>query len=166
MAQTKFKIGSRTVELGKTYYSAYYEEGYEGCEDYPREPETVKISEHVLRTVRRPARGYLDREALAKRAHFVKKIPGVTWVKKSKKHYDYGWVKSISQWHKTWFMVGKESDGYFHNFTFSNTIAGAIRQQMAVIRKSSHRSADYKKKAIKKLTQRLNKELKKCANQK
>lgn len=59
----------------------------------------VDWEEWILRSFRRgnkTSSGYQP----SQRAYFVQKIPGITWVKLSKKHFDYGWAKSIPSYYR------------------------------------------------------------------
>lgn len=61
-------------------------------------------------------------------ATVIKKIKGVTWVKRSKKQFDYGWSNYISKDYKYKVLVDKETQKLEKNIHgFSKSKMGAMR---------------------------------------
>lgn len=166
--QTKFKIGNNVVEVGKSYYRACYNEP----DDEDGTKEHVEIDEFVLRSVK--ARSFLSaysakRVSLGKYAHFTLKLKHVTWIKLSKKHFDWGFTKSIPEWCRKSYNIEDLTSWY----DLSPTPAAAIKKEIASIRKvkadparpwyARYATKEYKAQAIKVLTRKLNSEKKKAA---
>ena len=77
----------------------------------------VEIEEWVVRSIKK-RRGSQTQYGLKvplsnselnqrKYVHLTQKVDGLTWGKLSKKHFDYGWLKSIPQSHRKNFVVGE-----------------------------------------------------------
>ena len=154
----KYKIGNRVFEVGKSYYEATYSE----ADEEEGEKEHVSIDEYVLRCVRRSfCRAGFSKFELGTYAHFTLKLKGLTWVKRSTKHHDWGFDKNCPSWCKRPVRVGEKN-----TCDLSPTIVGAIRVELASIRKYEQYSNStyamrratkkYKEQAIRKLTQKLN----------
>lgn len=162
MKAKKYKIGKSSVAVGNSYYTASYHEADGECDT----KEHVTINEHVLRSVRRKYwkanKHDTTKHDMGQYAHFTLKSKYVTWVKLSKKHFDWGFDKYIPDWFKHSFPV----DPTITYYDFSPTAAGALRKELARIRAinvsaSKWYTKEYKTQAVKKLTQKLNRELKK-----
>ncbi len=79
------------------------------------------------------------------KVHLVRKNSS-TWVKKSKKHYDYGWAKRIDSWDRETFdLEGGLPEDY------SWTKAAAYRKAIAEVRKDAKREVETLQKALKRL---------------
>jgi len=87
----------RAFKVGMVVWSCWVYEG------------KVEMEEWILRTIRRPKRErwHSSQCPPEKRAYFVQKVPGLTWVKKSKKHFDYGWAKNILSYYRREVRLGK-----------------------------------------------------------
>jgi hypothetical protein len=80
-------------KVGQSFWSALVDEG------------KIFFREWIITSIQRrcvfkPIPGYPDSGSYERRAYLTCKNK-YTWVKKSKKHFDYGWAKSISKSDKT-----------------------------------------------------------------
>ena len=99
----------RKLKVGIVVYSVYFDEEY-----------GIDLSEHRLRTIRKNKQGILT-------AYFIKYVKGITWVKKSKKHGDWGWADNIEHWYRDSIMLNVyEKNGLPHHMSF--TKSGAFKK--------------------------------------
>jgi len=149
MSNKKHKIGKNVFEVGKSYYSAFY---HEACEE-DDEPARVSIDEHVLRSVRKKYYNCsyrLRKIELGQYAHFTLKIKYVTWIKLSKKQYHWGFANNIPQWCVKKYLISDDE-----SCDLTPSVKGALRKEIARVKKCKRSTEEYKKEAVKKLTQRL-----------
>lgn len=112
------------LKVGDTCYKAWVCEG------------KIEYDEFVLRTIqaRKPNRWC---EPISY-GYWWQKIPGITWGKLSKKHFDYGWLKNAPVTHR---IKCRIKDGR----PYAATKAGALKDAIALQRKLIKRyGADYK----------------------
>lgn len=96
------------MKAGTEYFHAWFDD----------EAGKVVIDTETLRTIR-GGYGYL-----------IEKVPGVTWGKLSKKHGDFGWLKSIPDYARTRFRV---TDGVPSGYGL--TKSAAVRSALAAARR-------------------------------
>lgn len=103
------------MKAGTEYFYAWFDD----------EAGKVVIDKKTLRTIR-GGHGYL-----------IEKVPYITWGKLSKKHGDFGWLKSIPWWMRTKFRV---ADGVPAGYGL--TKSAAVRSALAEERKylASHKA--------------------------
>ena len=75
------------IKVGDVFWKVFWDEDGHGLEEWR------------VRTIRRASRGSslwnLDEQPIT--VYFVQKINGITWAKRSKKNFDYGWDVNIDR---------------------------------------------------------------------
>ncbi|WP_298983388.1 hypothetical protein [uncultured Roseibium sp.] len=119
-----------SVRVGDQYWHAYYNE----------DADKIEWCDYRVRTIRG---GYV---------YAIQKVDNITWGKRSKKHGDFGWLKSIPSYCRERWRVGEKSD------YLSKTKSAALRNALSFLRKWEGRE-EWFERGEKKLTTALKREM-------
>lgn len=124
-----FKVGGRVIKKGSVLYTVSYHD-------------RVEIEEYVVTSIQRRAISNIMTKLNkqhgienAVKVFMVHKIQGITWTKRSRKHYDYGWDKNIDSCFKDCFELNNGMP-YLFAWTKRDALKKAIKRAKKDIKSS------------------------------